>query len=215
MYIKHISDTHGKLFYHDNKSDILIHSGDMLPNSPCILGGDIDGEIEFQRNWVKKNISLFPKEFLFVLGNHDFLDPNELESIFQDSGIKAINLAGKVTNIGPFRVVGFSWINFIAGRWKYEVFIPEMKEKVNELMKLIQENDANMIVAHAPLEGILDYSWEHNKHFGNGVLRNSLDYEENNIRYYLHGHVHEAFGVSFQNGLFISNAATSCNYIEF
>ena len=212
MRIKHVSDTHGRMFSFDNRAHILIHSGDMLPNSVAILNGDIEGEINFQKGWVKKNISLFPKSFLFTLGNHDFVDAFELESLFQENKIKAYCLHDKVVSFGGMNYYGFPYIPRIGDRWNYECTEEELAEHSNNLIDKIDE--INCIVAHAPLYGILD---NHVQYYGNSILLNKLMYSGcmgTTLKYFMHGHMHESPGVSVVNNVLFSNAATTSNIIE-
>lgn len=219
MFIEHISDTHGKMFSCQRRNSILIHSGDMFPN---LMNGYLEDEIIFQKEWVIKNISLFPKEFLYTLGNHDFIDPFELEEIFNSNGIKAICLHDKVVSYYGMKFYGFPYIPIIQGRWNYECFIDDMQKHVNKLIEHLNEID--VIVAHAPLYGFLDISYTHGcagtmaMNVGNSVLLNALNYNDNKVKYYLCGHIHpENFGqssIAMFNNMLISNAATSRNFIQ-
>lgn len=215
MFIEHISDTHGRLFSCNRPNSILIHSGDMFPN---LMNGSLDDEKDFQISWVKKNISLFPREFFYTLGNHDFVDPFELEAIFNDNGIKATCLHDKVVSYYGMKFYGFPYIPIIQGRWNYECVIAEMQKHVDRLVDNLGEID--VIVAHAPLYGFLDISYTHGcagtmaTNVGNSTLLNALNYNKNHVGFYLHGHEHSNNGVAMFNNMLISNAATTRNFIQ-
>jgi Icc-related predicted phosphoesterase len=211
MFIHHVSDTHGKMFSHHRPNSILIHSGDMLPNSEAILDGYIEEEISFQRNWVKSNIDLFPNNFAFVFGNHDFLDPEEFCEILNSKNKKAVSLHDRVVRFGPFNCYGFPYIPRIAGLWKYECDSAAMHNHSDNLISQISEID--MIVAHSPLD-VLDYCTITKTNRGNTILANKINYCEHNVKYYLHGHIHGSFGVSKIDNMLVSNAATTNNFIE-
>lgn len=218
MFIEHVSDSHGRMFSYNRHNSILIHSGDMLPNSDYIFADNLEKEIEYQKNWVIKNISLFPSNFVFTLGNHDFVDGFELEQIFKGHGISAVCLHDKIVNYGGLRLYGFPYIPKIAGMWNYECDSDQMLEHANRMIAVLSGVDC--IVAHSPLGGILDYIVPEAPYFsggsvGNHILSNKLNYIEHNVKYYLHGHIHEQHGIAIKNGMLISNAATVKNYIEF
>jgi len=215
MYIEHVSDTHGSIFSFSRKNSILIHSGDMLPNSEAILNGDIEEEIKFQKAWVINNIHSFPKQFLFTLGNHDFIDGFELENIFKFYGVNGICLHDTIVNLAGINFYGFPFITHISGKWNYECKPSDMAIHADNLIDKIDR--INAIVAHGPFDGVLDYTIYHEK-TGNSVLSNKLMYSDcmgNTLKYYFHGHIHESYGVSFKHGVLFSNAATTKNIIEF
>jgi Icc-related predicted phosphoesterase len=211
MFIHHVSDTHGRMFSHNRKNSILIHSGDMLPNSEAILGGYILDEAKFQENWVKQNVSLFPNNFAFCFGNHDFLDPDLFVDILKSDNKKAVNLNDRLVRFGPFNCYGFPYIPVISGRWNYECDSGLMHEKTDNLISQISEID--VIVAHAPLD-VLDYCPYQFKNCGNTILANKLRYEDSNVKYYLHGHIHSSYGIARISDMLVSNAATVENFIE-
>lgn len=222
MFIQHVSDTHGKMFSYQRRNSIIIHSGDMLPNSDAIFNGDIEEEIKFQKKWVLKNISLFPKELFFIPGNHDFVNPIELEDIFKSNGIKAKHIPIEGICYNGFKIYGFPYIPIIRGYWNYELDHNKMIEKVNELVNHLNSYENEIIVAHAPLYGILDLVASNNScgglsmssNIGNSALLNALNYNEHNVSMYLHGHCHEMFGMAISKNMLISNAATVNNFIE-
>ena len=220
--ILHISDTHGKFPKLFGRYDIVVHSGDMLSNSYAVMNRNITQEIAHQLDWLTQNLNTFKTwlhgtPFLFIPGNHDFLHPDIIEQTLNAAGIKAINLTDKRVVYENISLYGFPYIPEIGGNmWNYEREIPEMNIEVNNMLNVINKDYTDIIVAHAPLYQILDLT-NGNYITGNTVMSNALDFKLNKDMipsYYLHGHIHEAHGITIRNNMLISNAATTFHTIE-
>lgn len=221
MRICHISDTHGTFPDLDNRFDIVVHSGDFFPNSYAIMRGDKVQEAVFQKLWLEENISkiqdmLGNKPMLFVLGNHDFIGPSIMEMILQSAGINAISISEKPVLFDQTYFYGFPYVPFINGGWNYEAHIPEMQIEVDKMASVINSNYIDVLVCHSAIHKCLDLSWG-NESLGSTVIANMLDYKIDKDMmpsYYLHGHIHEASGVSYRKNMIVSNAATKQQIIE-
>mgnify|MGYP000860232951 CR=1 FL=1 len=216
MRILHISDTHGNFsppqYY---TYDCVIHSGDFLPNH----SNNLKEEIKFQKEWLKNNYQYIKniagnKKFLFTLGNHDFINPDELENLLKSYGIDAVNLHNKVTTYNSFNIYGFPYVPYLRGNWNYERNHQDMLIEVNKMIDNIGDKYIHIFVCHSGLNGILDLNYS-NDHIGSSIIRDALYYKLNNLPIlYCHGHIHESQGVSFKDSMLISNASKNYNIIE-
>lgn len=218
MLIAHISDNHGGLIPIP-ECDIIVHSGDLLPNNPFIK--DFPNEPKYQSNWIshrKKKIKnwIGDKPFLFCSGNHDFINVQEA---FCSYGIKAISLNNRIVEFAGLSFYGFPYIPYDEGRWKFEKTIPEMTDMINLMKSNLKEygKKLDILVCHCPPYGYMDF--DNGKHWGNSVLSNWLHFSDecNLPKYIMFGHVHSSYGIEklecFEN-ITLSNAATTINKIE-
>ena len=90
MLLCHVSDTHG--FFPDlpPEAEVIVHSGDGMPNSSR---GNLKVEPRFQSEWVRKNVETYKKwlggrPLIYLEGNHCFIDPI---SILREAGIDAVS----------------------------------------------------------------------------------------------------------------------------
>lgn len=91
MRALHVSDTHGLLERLDSSAEIILHSGDFLPNRSR---GIMPIEKSFQESWVHGNRKklvdwIGDRRFVFTPGNHDYIDPC---GQLREYGIDAHNL---------------------------------------------------------------------------------------------------------------------------
>jgi Icc-related predicted phosphoesterase len=221
MRILHISDTHGSFNQLIGPFDVILHTGDLLPNFPAIMSGDKNKEIECQANWISQNISHFKKwigdnTFLFVAGNHDFTPSQRIVDILVDNNIKAVNITEKFHQINDKKFYGIPNINKMVGRWAYESTPEEMLKAFNKYKSVLSMyRRIDVVAAHMPLYGMLDFTRRFERMGSTVFLEefNKLDYT-NLPSVYAHGHCHECFGVAVHRGMIVSNAATTQNVIE-
>src|ERR1051325_2270861 len=91
MKIVHVSDTHG-LLPELPSGDIVLHTGDFLPNRSR---GVVDVETVHQMDWLRRHIIeivdwIGDRPFLFVQGNHDYINPCPT---LRDAGVDARNIS--------------------------------------------------------------------------------------------------------------------------
>lgn len=221
MRILHISDTHGSFNPLIGPFDVILHTGDLLPNFPSIMSGDKNREIENQANWINQNISHFKKwigdnTFLFVAGNHDITPSQRIIDILVDNKIKAVNITEKVFQFNGKTFYGIPNINKINGRWAYESTPEEMLKAFNKFKTaLALYRRIDVLAAHMPLYGMLDFTKRFER-MGSTVFLEELNKLDYTILpdAYAHGHCHECFGISAHRGMIVSNAATVQNIIE-
>ena len=226
--ILHCSDSHGTLPILPKEGDVVVHSGDMMPNASR---GIRHIEYQFQTQWMQRAVETYKRwldgrPIIYSAGNHDYiLNPME---ILQDAGINATDITNKRCTFRGLRLFGFPYINYIDNEWNYELRGQEMANEVRRLKdELIRGVD--ILVAHSPIYGILDSNFvtrdpygnikssEYGEHIGNRPMADLFSYgldPEYWPRYYLHGHCHEHWGNAKLDEMIISNAATRVHVIE-
>lgn len=220
MRICHISDTHGhfpKLF---GRYDVVVHTGDLFPNSHFVYV-DQAKERHFQLMWLRDNMHEFKvwlqgHPFLYVPGNHDFLDSSLLEFELRKEGLEAFDLTNKLLTFQGVNFYGFPYVPAINGMWNYERELPEMQDELDGLIDTLNKNYVDVLACHSPPYKVLDLSMG-NELLGSTAISDALDYKisrDMQPAYYLCGHIHEANGVSIRNGMVVSNAATTRHILE-
>lgn len=225
--IAHVSDSHSTHPFLPKDAELIIHSGDWLPN---VSRGNMEREIPFQKHWVKQYIPkikrwLDDRPLIFSSGNHEFIDP---VLILQEHGIEAYNINSTTFEYNGFVFYGFPFIPYIAGEWSGECTVPMMLNEVRTLKDAILnsnyvKNPIDVLVAHCPPYGVLDEGYG-KESIGNRQMVDLFNYgfeESEKVilpRYYLTGHCHDSGGqvetISEWQDMIISNAATTVNYFS-
>lgn len=203
MRIIHISDTHGS-FPPLPEGDVVVHSGDLMPNRSR---GD-EREPAYQKSWLLHHRKQFVewlagRPMLLCRGNHDFTPL--VQPILRDGGCNITDITNRLHEHGGLRFFGFPYVHYMCGEWNFEVTEAEIGDKT----RAIPWGQFDIIVAHAPIAGILDECY--GDHIGNRAMANALNYDVPRHcwpRAYLHGHAHEANGIDDMDGMIVSNAAT-------
>lgn len=245
MIICHGSDWHGNRFKLESgevvsvfpeikeEFDIFVMSGDFLPNFRwgCNKNkSDLKEEIKYQENWCRlyaKDLKkcIHDKPFLFSSGNHDFINPCK---ILKEHGINAIDLDDKVVEFMGYTWYGFPYIPMMNDNWNHERDSNDMRAEIIMMINRLKDakvyNKLDILVAHCPLHGLLDFTkYYGNEHCGNSHMNSALIYQMEKLPIlYLCGHIHENGGGtawldSFDRaepGMFISNAATTYNILD-
>jgi len=221
MRLCHVSDTHGRFPRLYGRYDAVIHTGDLFPNSHHVFSGNRNLEMAFQMKWLRENMEemkswLQGHPFLYVPGNHDFLDSNLMEFEMRQVGLEAFNLTDKTLNFRGVNFYGFPYVPEINGMWNYERRLPEMQKEVDKMVEVVNKEYVDVLACHAPPYKQLDLTMG-NEIVGCQVMSTALDYKINKDMmpsYFLCGHIHEANGMTVRNGMMISNAATTRHIIE-
>lgn len=221
MLIQHISDTHGKLLTINSNCDIVVHSGDFLPDMNSRFNNR-DLTIEnFQSQWlhsVSKKLkgALRNKPFLFCGGNHDFLHGNEIEKILKAYDIDAYCLNDKIIEINNVKFYGFPYIPYIFGNFNYEADAETLRNKTLNMCKDINNKYLDVLVCHAPPYRILDKAQD-GVNYGNPYLINHFENTLNahdRPKWIMCGHIHSSNGINTEWICNVSNAATVSHNIE-
>lgn len=217
----HVSDTHGKFPRLYGRYDAVIHTGDLFPNSHHVMSGNKTQEMSYQLQWLRDSLPemkswLQGHPFLYVPGNHDFLNSALLEFELRSVGIEAFDLTDKMLNFQGVNFYGFPYVPAINGMWNYERELPEMQKEVDRMIGDLNKTYVDVLACHAPPYRMLDLTMG-NEIVGCQVIATALDYKISKDMlpaYYLCGHIHEANGMSVRNGMMVSNAATTRHIIE-
>ena len=196
MNIFHFSDMHGNLSLIESipeETDLIVSSGDFFPN--CSRGNR-KKEPLFQESWLNANKQKIVDSFrdlpvLCVNGNHDFIS-------LADMLLTCTEVTPSGVKFGGFTFSGFGEIPFIFGEWNREVQDDELKKLAEQALA----SDPDILIVHAPCAGILDAG------YGNRPLLRALTYQSHNVKYVLHGHVHEDGGkIKTEMSVVFSNMA--------
>jgi Icc-related predicted phosphoesterase len=217
----HVSDTHGKFPRLYGRYDAVIHTGDLFPNSHHVFNGNKTREMAFQLQWLRDSMNemkgwLQGHPFLYVPGNHDFLNSSLMEFEMRALGLEAFDLTDRMLTFQGVNFYGFPYVPEINGMWNYERNFHGMEEEVDKMVLELNKQYVDVLACHAPLHKVLDLSMG-NELLGSTVISNALDYKLDEGKlpaYYLCGHIHEAHGMSVRNGMMVSNAATTRHIIE-
>ena len=220
MRILHISDSHGIPREPQESFDVVVHSGDLLPNGSY---GVRDVETAFQPRWLEQNAARFPnafrgKPFIYVPGNHDFVDP---APYLKAHGILARTLVDEVVEVNGLRFWGHPWTPPFFD-WNYMLRPEAMKLKLDRLVQALKNEKVDVVVSHGPMFGVLDRNADGDR-CGCKQLRAVLATTTAPPRALLHGHIHESPGLTRwrsqrsrvdQQTVLVSNAATTQRVIE-
>ena len=221
MRLMHVSDTHGKFPRLYGRYDAVIHTGDLFPNSHHLFNGNKTKEMAFQLQWLRDNLNemkgwLQGHPFLYVPGNHDFLNSSLMEFEMRSIGLEAFDLTDRMLTFQGVNFYGFPYVPEINGMWNYERNFHDMEVEVDKMVLELNKQHVDVLAGHGPLYKVLDLSMG-NELLGSTVISNALDYKLNEGMlpdFYLCGHIHEANGMTVRNGMMVSNAATTRHIIE-
>lgn len=211
MRILHVSDTHGQFDPLSTDGDVVVHSGDLMPNRTF---GIAQVEHAFQRYWVEDNAKRIrdwvgSRPFLLTLGNHDFIDPTQY---LRDVGLDARLLHDGV-ELGGVRFCGFPWTPTFYD-WAWMCGPVEMAERLRPAVDLMNRGDVDVFVSHGPMYGVLDRNRDGTR-CGCKVLRETMQTVDVPPKLLLHGHIHEAAGwLGWSNGMTVSNAARTQRVLD-
>jgi Icc-related predicted phosphoesterase len=215
LKILHTSDTHGSFPDMIGDFDLIVHSGDLLVNQKPRMKL---GEALFQRDWIRENGDKFKqwignKPFLFCAGNHDYMDPC---SELRDLGINAIDTTNKLVEVDGVKFYGFPYVPYI-GFWNWEAPNQMMRQKIREMVEIIEDNKIDVLIAHCPPYGILDKNTE-GTNIGNVAMTNALIDLNHLPKAYLCGHCHNKQNIIHlpinNKYIRIVNSATICRIVE-
>jgi len=175
MKVVAISDTHNRTVDVPD-GDVLIHIGDGTSM------GTVD-EIMNLSTWLN---DLPHKRKIFIPGNHDFLFERR-ENLARDLMGDVAVLIDEELMIDGRKFYGSPWSG-VFGHWAF--MATEMK--LQRMFAPIPE-DLDVLAVHGPMKGMLDQvAREPKPHVGSVALLEAV--KRTNPRYFLCGHIHEAYG---------------------
>ncbi len=211
MKLLHLSDTHGLIPELDLRGvDVVVHSGDILPNR---TRGFAPIEENFQNCYLHAERERYRKAwggipFLFVTGNHEFIDPTKG---LLAAGVDAINLNNTTVTIKGVTFRGFHYTPYFNGEWADELQPIAMRYAVQSLEPELAGVD--VLVSHGPLYNVLDRNAQ-GVCCGNKPLCKMMKTMASPPRYFLHGHLHESHGFRVMKNFTVFNSATIQQIVE-
>jgi len=205
MIIGHFSDLHGHLdplLESKGNPDLWVATGDIFPN---FTRGHAQVEVGYQTKWFSLHardllLRLDGVPLLSVPGNHDWVD---FAKLLSRHGHPAYSVTPKGIYLMGHKFAGFPNIPIIAGEWNYEA--PSVY--LAALVKMTMASKPDILVTHAPPDGILDMGGPEGHTGGIAALTGALAYTHHNVKVHLFGHIHEAgqesveeMGIQFYNG---------------
>lgn len=209
MKLLHVSDSHGWLGLKLPEADIVVHSGDFLPNKTF---GIRSIEEAYQPYWIEQNAEkirnwIGDRALLITHGNHDFIDSApHLRKI----GIEAYNLDDTKLVHGNLAFYGFPWVPEF-GPWNRGCSDYVLEARLEAIEDF---EDVDILVAHSPIFGLLDRNAT-GERCGSKPMRKFLQDSAHVPNWVLCGHIHESHGIqTWSRGIQVSNAATICRVID-
>jgi Icc-related predicted phosphoesterase len=207
MKILHMSDTHGRLPVPEGDFDVIVHSGDFLPNASY---GVRPIEHAFQTRWIEENAPklsahYWTKPLLVTPGNHDFID---VTPALRDVGIDARLLCNGTLEVDGVTFWGHPWTPTFYD-WNWMCSRREMCGHLLDPEVLMNTVGIDVFVSHGPMYGVLDRNQD-GERCGCHDLRFVMQEVRHPPKALLHGHIHESAGVvGWSRGMIVSNAATT------
>lgn len=176
------SDTHKKVdiaFIPDG--DVFVHAGDLMTTG-------YPDDWKEQLEWLA---ALPHKKKLYIPGNHDFhiqVYPGPALQELRKAGVTVIGLPGNdrfayhILENGMM-LLGLPFVKNLP-RWAFNQEESEVEDYLNRMP------GCAIVVSHSPIYKILD--GDGTFHAGMRCYRKYL--EKYNPRYWIHGHIHEAYG---------------------
>ncbi len=228
MKIAHISDLHSRLIPLPNNVDLIVSTGDFLPNAKKLVDQRssreeyIREDIKYQRNWIyhhKKQLKnwLGDRKLFWTSGNHE---RTSYEEDFKAIGLDITYLDDIVLEFNGLLWAGFPYVVRFQDNWNFEKTSEELSQEQQRLKRKIKDcgKPLDILCAHAPPYGILDFYQESLKvegeNLGSQPLADWISYGEDKPKYIFCGHVHSAHGYQEANGVHVYNSATIYQTIE-
>ncbi len=207
MKILHMSDTHGRMPVPEGDFDVIVHSGDFLPNRSF---GNRPIETVFQQCWIEENAPKFSphywtKPVLITPGNHDFID---VTPALRAVGIDARLLCNGMLEVDGVNFWGHPWTPTFC-EWNWMCGPEEMRGNLAPAVDLMNQGEIDVFVSHGPMWGVLDRNQD-GERCGCKLLRWVMQDVRHQPKLLLHGHIHESVGlIGWSRGMIVSNAATT------
>jgi len=180
-----MSDTHSLHdqidvdYYKNEDIDVFIYAGDWNITSLS--------DVEDLDRWMYK----VPAKFkLWIAGNHDLMLEykmrRNLERQIHESCKNCVYLRDTGIQIGGVNFYGFPWTPLF-NNWAFMMTEEGIEKKISYIPK-----NTDVLISHGPAHGILDRT-ERGDLAGCRALYEKC-FKKLDIRYHVHGHIHEGFG---------------------
>ncbi len=192
MRVAHISDTHGIIRDIEGDFDVVVHTGDMMPNQ---TRGVRRVEGPYQKQWIEDHVKLMASCW------------SKGKPPMRAAGIEAYILIDDVLTIDGVKFYGHPWVPHYYGEWNYEIWEHEIAAKLKPVAELIESGDIDAMLAHAPAMYYLDQNGQH-EHCGSKSMHDMIMGLKRPLKLYACGHIHESRGITaLPSGTIYSNAA--------
>lgn len=205
MRIVATSDTHSVVDVSKiPDGDVFIHAGDLMTTG-------YPDDFKKQLTWLKK---LPHKVKLYVPGNHDFhlqVYPGPALQELRSIGVWVLGLPGNVNYVdyelpNGMHVMGLPFVTELP-RWAFNMGDTSVWKYIKNLPSAVKK--ADIVVSHAPPFTYLDKTLT-GKHGGVYAYQSLFEAGEfPNVKHWISGHVHEAYGTLEKNGCTFHNVALS------
>jgi Icc-related predicted phosphoesterase len=207
MKIYGTSDTHGCVKeINIPECDLLIHSGDICPDS--VNGISCQADLGRSMYWLRSKLIPYletqsAKQVIFTLGNHDWITRQEAHIFNEDFSPKFRIIIDDFCEIGGLKIWGSPWSNqFMSWAWMDE------PSKLQEYYERIPEG-TDIIISHQPPLGYGSRYYDINtgqyEQIGSQELLNTIDRVQ--PKAVICGHIHFGFGTYRHNNTTIYNVA--------
>jgi calcineurin-like phosphoesterase family protein len=186
--------------------DVFIHAGDLMTTG-------YPDEWKESLEWLSQ---LPHKVKLFVPGNHDFhlqLYPGPALQDMRRIGFTVVGLPKNPSYYSyvlpnGMRMLGLPYVTHLP-RWAFNIREVDLRQ---HLSNMCYEHSYEIVVSHSPMFGVLDYLPSINDNAGIHCYKDFCNgfYFNRNIKYWIHGHIHEGYGQAEFNGCKVYNVAM-CN----
>jgi Icc-related predicted phosphoesterase len=182
--------------------DVLIIAGDVCPDHPIGKKERYslpDNGSDFQLDWLDQSFRPWLSDLgergirvIGIAGNHDFVFERLAEAV-DNLFLPWTYLRDEGTLIGDISVWGTPWVPGLP-RWAFHG-----TERALELRLDVIPSDVDILIAHGPPYGILDFVAPQfgSLHVGDRALRERLVSGRLRPRVVVCGHIHEQYGIDY------------------
>jgi Icc-related predicted phosphoesterase len=204
MKITCISDTHNQ---HNNIPSKYLAGGDCIIHSGDMTGRGTHAEIEEFLAWYNE---LPYTHKILIAGNHDFFFERASESIIKATLDKYPNIT--YLNDSGVEIEGLKIWGSPVQPWFYDWAFNRRGTDICEHWDKIPL-DTDILITHGPAKGYLDLTLRGDV-TGCHYLLEKIS-ELTNLKLFVHGHIHEAYGrVDFPDGgVFLNASVLNARYI--
>lgn len=194
-----VSDTHcqHKNVVFENQEGVLIHCGDTIRNNipKCHTRKAVFGFLDW---FVESEF----EHKIIIAGNHDFYIRDnhfDIQKEFEKNGI--IYLEDSAIKLNGVNFYGSPWVTTYKGGSRCFA-VPEdiLSSKFNDIPK-----ETEILITHGAKHGVLDAN-NNGYNTGSKHLLKKVN-ELPNLKYHIHGHIHESCGVEKMGNYETINAA--------
>ena len=203
MRLVAISDTHFQLTEEQITNnipdgDILVHTGDLMYEGTA-------AEWKSRLKWLS---SLPHKHKYYIPGNHDFhpfiYSGPSIESLKKCGIIPLFEGKYHVTLPNGMVMLGLPFVTNLPG-WAFNIQDHDIGSFLTERYF---HKHIDIVASHAPVYGVLDKLDDAKKtSVGTKAYKKFIDNKLSNIKYWIHGHIHESYGEAEYNGCKFYNVA--------